>query len=99
MERELALRIAKALQDEWEIGTTSRFCDEPPDFDRATDDEIANLLEGFSELPTDAELQPKLNSAQLKYVDARLAFITSFTEKNMSALFTAAPLAKVGERY
>jgi hypothetical protein len=41
---DLAMRIAKRLKDEWAIGSSSRFCDEPPDFDSASEEEIAEVI-------------------------------------------------------
>ena len=39
-----AYRLAKALLDEYDIGTSSRFCDDPPDFDAVELEELANFI-------------------------------------------------------
>jgi hypothetical protein len=44
---ELALEAARALADEWQIGRISRFCDDPPDWDAAEEQEIASKLKPF----------------------------------------------------
>ena len=46
---ELAKEAVEALKDEWEIGTSSRFCDDPPDWDSASDEDIAAKLIPFLE--------------------------------------------------
>ena len=44
MDINLALVIAKELKNEFDIGSSSSFCDEAPDFDPATDMEIAEVI-------------------------------------------------------
>ncbi len=44
-EAEALLVLATALHDKWCVGSFSRFCDEPPDFDDASPEEIVQLLE------------------------------------------------------
>lgn len=42
--QEQAKAIAEAISNEWSVGTSSVFCDDPPDFDRATIEEIVALI-------------------------------------------------------
>jgi len=44
MPSELALKISKAILREYSVGNSSRFCDEV-DFDAATDEELAALID------------------------------------------------------
>lgn len=44
---ELAREAAAHLLEKWEIGAASQFCDEPPDFERASADEVAAELLPF----------------------------------------------------
>lgn len=41
---EAATTAAKALQDKWSVGSYSRFCDDAPDFEPASTEEIARLI-------------------------------------------------------
>jgi hypothetical protein len=41
---DLAMLIARKLKNMYEIGTSSRFCDEPPDFDYVDEDELAEVI-------------------------------------------------------
>jgi len=45
MTSELALKIAQVIHEEYSVGTASRFCDEPADWDEADDDELAELID------------------------------------------------------
>ena len=40
-----ALRAATAIFDEYEVGTSSRFCDDPPDWDSAEVEAVALIIE------------------------------------------------------
>lgn len=54
---EAATAAAKALQDKWSIGGYSRFCDDAPDFEPASTEEIARVIEGaLSEALSSKEL-------------------------------------------
>jgi hypothetical protein len=44
MDKDLALIIAAAILDKYDVGETSRFCDEPADFDRASSDDLATVI-------------------------------------------------------
>lgn len=44
---QLSKEAEKAFKENWDIGTGSRFCDEPPDFDYASEDEISEALLPF----------------------------------------------------
>lgn len=46
MAQKMAMKAAKELKEEWEIGTFSQFCDEG-DWDSASDEEIAKKLMPF----------------------------------------------------
>lgn len=43
---DLANRIAARLLEEYEIGTSSRFCDEPASFDYVDQVELAEVIQG-----------------------------------------------------
>jgi hypothetical protein len=46
-----AMKCAEALQSEWKIGNSSRFCDDAPDWDSAGTEEIARIIDRhFSEV-------------------------------------------------
>lgn len=36
-----ALKVAEGIADSWSVGSFSRFCDEPADFDAASESDIA----------------------------------------------------------
>jgi hypothetical protein len=42
---EQARRIAEALLEHYDVGTSSRFCDDPPEWDEATVEEVAAVVE------------------------------------------------------
>lgn len=45
MPSELATMIARAIKAKYSVGTSSRFCDDPPDFDPASEEELAELVD------------------------------------------------------
>ena len=47
--RRWAINAAKALEEKYSIGTSSPFCDDPPDWDSATTEEIAVVIESAAE--------------------------------------------------
>lgn len=49
---QLAKEAASALTDKWEIGTASRFCDDPPEWDSVSDEDISATLLPFLERAT-----------------------------------------------
>jgi hypothetical protein len=51
-----AMKCAEALQSEWKIGNSSRFCDDAPDWDSASTEEIARIIDAHYGGPTDSEL-------------------------------------------
>jgi hypothetical protein len=40
-----AMKCAEALQSEWKIGNSSRFCDDAPDWDTASTADIARIID------------------------------------------------------
>ena len=44
MPSELALKIAKAIKEEYSVGSSSQFCDES-DWDEASEDELAKVID------------------------------------------------------
>lgn len=44
MPSELALKIARAILEEWNVGNSSQFCDEV-DWDSASEEEVAELID------------------------------------------------------
>lgn len=44
MTPDLATKIAQRLLDEWDIGSSSRFCDDAPDYESASCEEIAAVI-------------------------------------------------------
>ena len=43
--RQLAQECARAIFGEWDVGTSSRFCDDPADWDAADFDDVVERLE------------------------------------------------------
>lgn len=43
-QKDTATKAAEAIQAEWSVGTFSRFCDDPADFDSAETNEIADVI-------------------------------------------------------
>lgn len=40
----LALRIAEALTDKWQVGESTVFCDDPPDWETADAEDVAAVI-------------------------------------------------------
>lgn len=51
---QLAARIADAICDRWQVGTSSRFCDDYPDWYPADREEVARLIDEI----LDASIDP-----------------------------------------
>jgi hypothetical protein len=81
----LARRIAEALLEHYDVGTSSRFCDDPPDWDEATVEEVAAVVEEAMECPPERDGEATTAPSPLVESAAELLRAALFTMQTIAA--------------
>lgn len=88
-----ALRAALSILDEFEVGVSSRFCDDPPDWDPADETTLARIIDDESGLSMLAQACRAL-TASLKEISAHSG--SQFDDQTQACIdFAEAALSNV----
>ena len=81
-----AMKAAAAICEEYEVGTSSRFCDDPPDWDSAEPEEIAKIIDRETNVGELTEAAIQFEALWTEFLDHKKVFHAERFNSALTAL-------------